>query len=139
LPDPKKGEQIVLVTDRQEAARELLLAWAQSHGVAEIAVPKKIISVSEVPVLGTGKLDYARVQNLAEQGVAALAAAPAEPAPEASKRDLKRRILGGVNKTRKKIEIAQGAAADEAPAAVNDNAEDLKDAASCTPGEQVES
>jgi acyl-[acyl-carrier-protein]-phospholipid O-acyltransferase/long-chain-fatty-acid--[acyl-carrier-protein] ligase len=139
LPDPKKGEQIVLVTDRQEAARELLLAWAQSHGVAEIAVPKKIISVSEVPVLGTGKLDYARVQNLAEQGVAALAAAPAEPVPEASKRDLKRRILGGVNKTRKKIEIAQGAAADEAPAAVNDNAEDLKDAASCTPGEQVES
>ena len=45
LPDPKKGEQVILVTDKKDASRSLLLAWAQSHGVPEIAVPKKIIEV----------------------------------------------------------------------------------------------
>lgn len=93
VPDARKGEQIVLVTDRQAAPRGLLLAWAQSHGVPEIAVPKKILSVDEVPVLGTGKIDYMAVKSLAEKGLEALANAPAvvEPRPEPSKRELKRR------------------------------------------------
>lgn len=93
MPDARKGEQIVLVTDRQTAPRGLLLAWAQSHGVPEIAVPRKIISVDEVPVLGTGKIDYMAVKSLAEKGLEALASAPAvvEPGPEPSKRELKRR------------------------------------------------
>jgi acyl-[acyl-carrier-protein]-phospholipid O-acyltransferase/long-chain-fatty-acid--[acyl-carrier-protein] ligase len=69
LPDEKRGEQIVLVTDRQSPDRTLLLAWAQNHGVPEIAVPKKIVSVAEVPVLGTGKLDYVAVARLAADGV----------------------------------------------------------------------
>ncbi len=67
LPDPKKGEQIVLVTDRQAPDRALLLRWAQSHGVPELAVPKKIISVDELPVLGTGKMDFVAVTKIAEQ------------------------------------------------------------------------
>ncbi|NWG91584.1 MAG: AMP-binding protein [Parvularculaceae bacterium] len=69
LPDEKRGEQIVLVTDRQSPDRTLLLAWAQNHGVPEIAVPKKIVSVAEVPVLGTGKLDYVAVARIAADGV----------------------------------------------------------------------
>ena len=67
IPDPKKGEQIVLVTDRKEPERALLLRWAQSHGVPEIAVPKKIVSVDEIPVLGTGKTDFVSVTNLANE------------------------------------------------------------------------
>ena len=69
LPDDRKGEQIVLVTDRQSPDRTQLLGWAQNHGVPEIAVPKKIVSVAEVPVLGTGKLDYVAIQRLAADGV----------------------------------------------------------------------
>ncbi len=69
LPDEKKGEQIVLVTDREAPERSQLLAWAQNHGVPELAVPKKIVSVAEVPVLGTGKLDYVAIQRLAADGV----------------------------------------------------------------------
>jgi acyl-[acyl-carrier-protein]-phospholipid O-acyltransferase/long-chain-fatty-acid--[acyl-carrier-protein] ligase len=90
LPDPKKGEQIVLVTDRKDADRALLLAWAQSHGVPELAVPKKIIAVDEVPVLGTGKMDYVKVARLAAEGLAALDARPIHAAEaDASKRDVK--------------------------------------------------
>ncbi len=91
LPDPKKGEQVILVTDRQDAPRGLLLSWAQSHGVPEIAVPKKIVVVDEIPVLGTGKIDFLKVKTLAEEGLEALAAKKAEPEPVLSKRELKKR------------------------------------------------
>ena len=66
LPDAKKGERLVLVTDRADAASAALLAYAQSVGAPEIAVPRKIIKASEVPVLGTGKTDYVAVQRVAE-------------------------------------------------------------------------
>ncbi len=69
LPDDRKGEQIVLVTDRQLPDRAQLLSWAQNHGVPELAVPKKIVSVADVPVLGTGKLDYVAIQRLAADGI----------------------------------------------------------------------
>lgn len=89
LSDSRKGEQIILVTDKQDADRGLLVAWARSHGVPEIAVPKTVISVAEVPVLGTGKMDYVAVKRLAEDGVAALAAKAAVPEPEPTRKELK--------------------------------------------------
>lgn len=78
MPDPRKGEQIILVTDRKDAARSLLLSWAQSHGVPEIAVPKKIVEVDEVPVLGTGKIDFLAVKTLAEESILGATANPVE-------------------------------------------------------------
>jgi acyl-[acyl-carrier-protein]-phospholipid O-acyltransferase/long-chain-fatty-acid--[acyl-carrier-protein] ligase len=90
LNDPKKGEQIILITDKKDADRALLLAWAQSHGVPEIAVPKKIVVVDAVPILGTGKMDYVGVKRLAEEGLAALDLKAAEPlAPEPTKKEMK--------------------------------------------------
>lgn len=66
VPDPKKGERLVLVTDRPDAEVASLAAWARSHGAPELAVPKRILKVSEVPVLGTGKTDYVAIQRMAE-------------------------------------------------------------------------
>lgn len=91
LNDPRRGEQIILVTDRKDAERALLLAWAQSHGVPEIAVPKKLVVVDALPILGTGKMDYVAVRRLAEDGLAALeAAGSAPPTFPPSKQDQKR-------------------------------------------------
>jgi len=70
VPDPKRGEQIVLVTEQADAKRRELLTWAQTHGVPEISVPKKIISVDALPVLGTGKLDYVSITKLAKEALA---------------------------------------------------------------------
>lgn len=66
LPDPRKGEQIILLSDTKEANREDILAWCQNHGTPELAVPRKVFLVKEIPVLGTGKLDYGAIQKLAE-------------------------------------------------------------------------
>ena len=137
LPDPKKGEQIILVTDRQDAPRGLLLSWAQSHGVAELAVPKKIVSVDEVPVLGTGKIDYLKVKTLAEEAMLAREAeAAAAPTPEPSKKELKK-IAAAERAEKKRLEKEAKAAAKAesksddplgAPENSNDNLE-TKDAA----------
>ena len=67
VADRAKGEQIVLATDAQSARRLDLVAWAQNHGVSELAVPRRIIVVEALPVLGTGKTDYVTVQKLAER------------------------------------------------------------------------
>jgi acyl-[acyl-carrier-protein]-phospholipid O-acyltransferase/long-chain-fatty-acid--[acyl-carrier-protein] ligase len=66
MPDAKKGERLVLVTDRLDASVAPLVAHAQSVGAPELAVPRKIVRVPEVPVLGTGKTDYVAIQRMAE-------------------------------------------------------------------------
>ncbi len=66
IPDAKKGERLVLVTDEREAVTATLLAHAQAMGVPELAVPRKIVKVGEPILLGTGKTDYAAVQRIAE-------------------------------------------------------------------------
>ncbi|MBI2261695.1 MAG: AMP-binding protein [Caulobacterales bacterium] len=71
IPDSRKGEKLVLVTDRKDADVSRLAEWARSHGAPELAVPKKIMRVGEVPVLGTGKTDYVAIQQMAELDKAA--------------------------------------------------------------------
>ena len=65
IPDPRKGEQVVLLSDAEAVNRPDLLAWAQNHGVSELAVPRKVFHVEEIPVLGTGKVDYGSVSKKA--------------------------------------------------------------------------
>ena len=135
LPDPKKGEQVILVTDRKDAPRSLLLSWAQSHGVPEIAVPKKIIEVDEVPVLGTGKIDFLTVKTIAEEALIA-AAQPVEPAAEPTKQELKKRAAEEKAARKWAEKEAKEKPADEPvepdnaqTAAANDDGEEIKNAA----------
>ena len=65
VPDDRKGEQIVLVTDAQEAERQDMIGWAQNHGVAELTVPRRVVRVDAIPLLATGKTDYVSAQKIA--------------------------------------------------------------------------
>ena len=69
VPDPKKGERIILLTDHPDPKHHELLAWAQAHGVAEISVPKKILTTPVLPVLGAGKLDYVAITKMAAEAM----------------------------------------------------------------------
>lgn len=82
LPDPAKGEQLVLVTERPEAPRSDLLQQAKARGMSELNVPKKILVVRQVPLLGTGKVDYPAVKALAEEFLAAAGDDPSDEAGE---------------------------------------------------------
>jgi len=64
VADERKGEQIVLLTTNPQAGRAELIAWAKNHGVAEIAVPRRILFAEDIPVLGTGKPDYGTTEKI---------------------------------------------------------------------------
>ena len=64
IADARKGEQIILLTTVAGAERSQLLAQAQADGVAEISVPRQVISITTMPVLGTGKIDYVSADKL---------------------------------------------------------------------------
>jgi acyl-[acyl-carrier-protein]-phospholipid O-acyltransferase/long-chain-fatty-acid--[acyl-carrier-protein] ligase len=65
LPDPRKGEQLVLVTDKPDADKAAILEHAQRQGFPELWVPKAILVVPAIPVLGSGKVDLAATLALA--------------------------------------------------------------------------
>jgi acyl-[acyl-carrier-protein]-phospholipid O-acyltransferase/long-chain-fatty-acid--[acyl-carrier-protein] ligase len=71
LPDPQKGEQLVLLTTHPAADRKDLLTQARSDGAGELGIPRRLVVTKSLPVLGTGKTDYVAVRALIEQEVTA--------------------------------------------------------------------
>lgn len=67
IPDEKKGEQIILMTTYPGALRESLIEFYKTNQVGEIAIPKKIMIKSNLPLLGTGKIDYTSIKSIALQ------------------------------------------------------------------------
>ncbi|MEQ1717494.1 MAG: AMP-binding protein, partial [Hyphomicrobium sp.] len=65
IPDPRKGEQLVLVTDKADAEKGALLQHAKADGFAELWVPRAILVVANIPVLGSGKVDLPATLELA--------------------------------------------------------------------------
>lgn len=72
LPDPKRGESLVLVTDKPDADKAALAEYARSQSFAELWVPKAILVTAQIPVLGSGKIDYPQTIEMARQARALL-------------------------------------------------------------------
>lgn len=66
LPDPKKGEQIILITDYPNATREAIVSFVRQQGIAEISIPKKLIFTEAFPILASGKIDYVTAKDMAQ-------------------------------------------------------------------------
>jgi acyl-[acyl-carrier-protein]-phospholipid O-acyltransferase/long-chain-fatty-acid--[acyl-carrier-protein] ligase len=75
VADARKGERIILFSDAKDAECAKLQDWAKANGAPDIAVPKKIVPIAEVPVLGSGKTDYVTLQKIAAEQFAAAEAA----------------------------------------------------------------
>jgi len=67
FPDPSKGEKIVLLSTLEKPARKDLVKYAHESGANDMLVPRQYLFVSEVPLLGTGKIHYVAAQALAEK------------------------------------------------------------------------
>lgn len=67
IPDAKKGEQIILMTTSQTLKRIDISAYFRENQISELAVPKEIMAVENLPLLGTGKIDYVKVKELSKR------------------------------------------------------------------------
>jgi acyl-[acyl-carrier-protein]-phospholipid O-acyltransferase/long-chain-fatty-acid--[acyl-carrier-protein] ligase len=65
-PDVARGETIFLFSTDPQLSRERLQQAARELGAPEIALPRRIIHVESLPLLGTGKLDYVTLKHWAE-------------------------------------------------------------------------
>ena len=68
-PDPRKGERLVLVTDKRDATRFAFQAFAKGRGAADIAIPAEVVVVDRLPLLGSGKLDHPAIAKLVRERV----------------------------------------------------------------------
>jgi len=66
VPDEKKGEQLILVTENKEAQKQEITEYVRKEGLSELGLPKKIIYVDQIPLLGTGKVDYVTTQEIVD-------------------------------------------------------------------------
>ncbi len=58
MVDERKGEHIVLCSECETITREAMITTAREKGMPEIALPKHIMYIPEIPRLGSGKIDY---------------------------------------------------------------------------------
>jgi acyl-[acyl-carrier-protein]-phospholipid O-acyltransferase/long-chain-fatty-acid--[acyl-carrier-protein] ligase len=78
LPDARKGERLVLVTQQKDATRAAFQAFAKGRGAADLMIPAEVVVVPAVPVLGSGKLDFAGIARLVKERAAAPTPQPVE-------------------------------------------------------------
>ena len=64
VPSEKKGEELVLVTTNQDANVQSITSFFKENGLPEIAIPKNIQHVEEVPIIGSGKTDYMKLKKM---------------------------------------------------------------------------
>ncbi len=67
VPDPRKGERLVLVTTKHDPKRMDFLAFARARGASEMMVPTEVLILEKLPLLGSGKIDNIALTNFVRE------------------------------------------------------------------------
>lgn len=63
LPDEAKGEKLIAVTNEPRLKMEEVRERIRAHGLNNLAVPREIRTVHELPLLGSGKINHRELQR----------------------------------------------------------------------------
>jgi acyl-[acyl-carrier-protein]-phospholipid O-acyltransferase / long-chain-fatty-acid--[acyl-carrier-protein] ligase len=75
VPDARKGERLIMVTDRKGATRSDFMTYARSRHASELMLPAEVVVLDKLPMLGSGKIDNLAVSKFVREQAAAKAAA----------------------------------------------------------------
>jgi len=63
-PDEAKGERLIAVTNEPRLTLEEVRTAVQNRGLNNLAVPREIKVLHDLPCLGTGKIDHRELEKL---------------------------------------------------------------------------
>ena len=69
VPDAKKGEQLVMFTTGEAIDARRVTEALKAAGTPALMVPRNVIFVAELPLLGSGKTDYQTLNRMALEQV----------------------------------------------------------------------
>jgi acyl-[acyl-carrier-protein]-phospholipid O-acyltransferase/long-chain-fatty-acid--[acyl-carrier-protein] ligase len=75
IADARKGERLVMVTDKHGATRSEFVTFARNKHASELTFPAEVIVLDKLPLLGSGKIDNVGVAKFVREQAAAKAAA----------------------------------------------------------------
>jgi acyl-[acyl-carrier-protein]-phospholipid O-acyltransferase/long-chain-fatty-acid--[acyl-carrier-protein] ligase len=65
-PDAAKGEKLIAVTNEPKITLTDIRELVHARGLGNLAVPKEIRLVKQIPLLGTGKVDLRALDKLVQ-------------------------------------------------------------------------
>jgi acyl-[acyl-carrier-protein]-phospholipid O-acyltransferase/long-chain-fatty-acid--[acyl-carrier-protein] ligase len=83
VPDARKGEHLILVTQQRGATRGEFGTFARAKHASDLMVPAEVWVIEKLPLLGSGKVDMVAVATLV-----------AERAPATTEPELRTRAIG---------------------------------------------
>jgi acyl-[acyl-carrier-protein]-phospholipid O-acyltransferase/long-chain-fatty-acid--[acyl-carrier-protein] ligase len=68
VPDEDKGERLIAVSNEPKLSLEEIRTAIKAKGLSNLAVPREIRTVREIPKLGTGKVNHRELEKLLREG-----------------------------------------------------------------------
>jgi acyl-[acyl-carrier-protein]-phospholipid O-acyltransferase/long-chain-fatty-acid--[acyl-carrier-protein] ligase len=63
--DNRKGERVILLSEEKNANRADFMIFAKEKGASDLMIPAEVMTIETMPLLGSGKIDFAAVAQLA--------------------------------------------------------------------------
>ena len=63
-PDEGKGEKLIAVTNEQKLSLDEIRTAIKAKGLSNLAVPREVKFIKEIPKLGTGKVNHRELQRI---------------------------------------------------------------------------
>jgi acyl-[acyl-carrier-protein]-phospholipid O-acyltransferase/long-chain-fatty-acid--[acyl-carrier-protein] ligase len=69
VPDARRGEQLVMFTTDPALDQKAVMEGLKSLDTSAMLVPRNVITLAEMPLLGSGKTDYQSLIRMAHEQV----------------------------------------------------------------------
>ena len=77
VPDARRGERLILVTQRKNATRAEFQAFAKAKHASDLMAPSEVWPVEKLPMLGSGKVDNISLAQFVQERLATATPKPA--------------------------------------------------------------